>query len=114
MLTTALAVTWYLFAQLAINYPDLSAVLLAYGPLGVFCVYFMVRDERRDKSFRETMHDNTDRTTKALGEVSHKLNGLSRALIFNAATNAPNGIKEMAQKELERMDSSRRQDGGSE
>lgn len=111
MLTVAMLVSWYALAQLAINYPDLSAIFLAYGPLGVFCVYFMVRDERRDKSFRETMHDNTDRTTKALEAVSHKLNGLSRALIFNAATNAPNGIKEMAQKELERMDSSRRQDG---
>lgn len=80
--------------------PTAGEMLTIYGPLGIICGWLMWRDERRDKTLREI---NTAQVS-ALGQVAHKLNGLSRALIFNAATHAPNGIKELAQKELEEME----------
>lgn len=93
------ALTGVIFAQTHPT-PDLIGALLTYGPLGIICAWLMWRDERRDKSMREAAEKNVT----ALGQVAHKLNGLSRALIFNAATHAPNGIKELAQKELAEME----------
>lgn len=88
---------WIPVAQVAV--PD-HQLLTVWGPLGIFCGWFMWRDTARDKLLREI----ADKNISALAQVAHKLNGLSRALIFNAATHAPNGIKELAQKELEEME----------
>lgn len=90
--------SWGLLAQSVP--PSAMELLTIYGPLGVICGWLMWRDERRDKTLREI----NSAQIEALGTVAHKMNGLSRALIFNAATHAPNGIKELAQKELEEME----------
>lgn len=89
---------WGLLAQT--QPPSAGELLTIYGPLGIICGWLMWRDERRDRTLREI---NTAQVG-ALSQVAHKLNGLSRALIFNAATHAPNGIKELAQKELAEME----------
>lgn len=90
--------SWGMLAQ-AVP-PSTTELLTIYGPLGVICAWLMWRDERRDKTLREI----NEKQISALGTVAHKMNGLSRALIFNAATHAPTGIKELAQKELEEME----------
>lgn len=97
MKLAVLASLWVPFAQTAL--PDHN-LLTVWGPLGVICAWLMWRDERRDKIIRES----ADKNVVAMERVAHKLNGLSRALIFNAATHAPNGIKELAEKELAEMD----------
>jgi len=75
-------------------------IILNYGAIGLICMWLMFRDERRDKLMREMNRE----TTSAINNLAHKFNGLTRALIFNAATYAPNGVKEMAQAELEKME----------
>ena len=90
--------SWGLLAQGAP--PSAMELLTIYGPLGIICGWLMWRDERRDKTLREI----NEKQVNALGSVAHKMNGLSRALIFNAATHAPTGIKELAQKELAEME----------
>jgi len=92
-----LASLWVPIAQTQL--PDHN-LLTVWGPLGVICAWLMWRDERRDKIIRES----ADKNVVAMERVAHKLNGLSRALIFNAATHASPGLKELAEKELAEMD----------
>ena len=75
-------------------------IILNYGAIGLICAWLMIRDERKDKLMREMNKE----TATAITGLAHKFNGLTRALIFNAATYAPNGVKEMAQAELEKME----------
>ena len=93
-----LFMAWGLLSQTPA--PSAGELLTIYGPLGIICGWLMWRDERRDRTLREI----NERQVNALGAVAHKMNGLSRALIFNAATHAPSGIKELAQKELAEME----------
>jgi len=74
--------------------------LVNYGAIGFICAWLIYRDERKDR----LMRDMNRETTTAINNLAHKFNGLTRALIFNAATYAPNGIREMAQAELEKME----------
>lgn len=59
----------YAFAFLAtIELAGLQTSLLTYGPLGVICIWLMLRDEKRDQSIRD---------------LSHRINGLSKALLLD-------------------------------
>lgn len=97
MKVAILAAVWVPFAQTIPNHD----LLTVWGPLGIICGWLMWRDERRDRLMREIASKNVD----AMEKVAHKLNGLSRALVFSAATHAQNGdLKELAERELADME----------
>lgn len=82
-------------------------VVFGYGPLGVSCWWLsrLVEKMREELAGRDALlREITDKNVQALKDLTHKISGLSRGLIYNAATHGPHGVKEMAQKELERME----------
>lgn len=94
-----------LIAQFAAeNWPTL---LFAYGPLGGISWWLSRQVEKllgelreRDKLVREI----SDQHVKAMEIVSHKLSGISRALVYNAATHGPESIRRLAEDEIKKWD----------
>ena len=85
-------------AQIAQTALDLTAaypVLLAYGPMGVFCMYFMWRGEKLIVEIRT---------------LGHRFKGLEMALLMEAVSreNCPQIIKHYANGELDKMANSRK------
>lgn len=95
-----------------------AGLLFGYGPLGFICWWLtrlvdrMRRDNLaaeiarraevadRDKLLREV----TSKHTVALADATHKISGLSKALVYNAATHGTGAVKAMAQREVDRWD----------
>lgn len=69
--------------------------LALWGPMSIICGWMIWRDERR-----AVQHD---RLRDGIGDIVHQLKGLNRNLLYQAATFGPPGIKDVAQKELERI-----------
>lgn len=77
--------------------PDLEAALYVYGPLGIFCLYFMYRDEKREKAaIAQALLIQTEIRT-----LSHRINGISKALILDVLSR--NNLGETARRMGEEM-----------
>ena len=85
------------FAAVALGQVDAvaSPALAVYGPLGVICGWLMIRDERR-------ANDN-EKLRETIGDVAHQMKGLNRNMLYVTATHGPDGLREVARKELERI-----------
>lgn len=102
-----------LFAQVAsAATANWDALLFGWGPLGGISWWLArqneklrkentaaqdsmrVREEARDKLIRETFH-----------HMGREFSQLSRALIYNAAVHGHGTVKDMAERELARIDS---------
>lgn len=73
---------------------SISQILAGYGPLGAFCWWLtrLVDKQRRDnQQWQKTVQDN-----------SHKVSGMSLALMMNAATYGPEQIRLLAEKEIKK------------
>lgn len=94
-----------LFAQIVVdNWPTM---LFGYGPLGGISWWLARQVEKLTVELRKRdiiVREITDKHADAMKVVAHKLSGMSRALIYNAATHGPDNIKILAHKELQRMD----------
>ena len=77
--------------------PDLEAALYVYGPLGIFCLYFMYRDEKREKSIATA----TGATQSEIRALSHRINGMSKALILDVLSRP--GLGDTARRMGEEM-----------
>lgn len=75
-----------------------QTLLLGYGPLGaaVWWLSRMVEKQRRDHEKQQNAF------VAAVKEHSHKISGMSIALIFNAATYGPENIRALANLELQK------------
>lgn len=95
-------------AQVEATVPGgISAVLFGYGPLGAFCWWLtrLVDRLRRELAQRdELLREVTDKHVAALANATHKISGLSRALVYNAATHGPDGVRKLAQREIDRWE----------
>lgn len=72
-----------------------GSTLAIYGPMGVICAWLMLRDEKRATQ--------ADKLRDEIGSVAHQMKGLNRNLLYVTATHGPSPLREVAQKELERM-----------
>lgn len=101
----------------ATNIAPLCAVVLAqyappesglqvYGPIGIICLWLMWRDERTRKESAR-IHDGTRVDNEKLREefrgFTHQLKGLNRNMLYVVATHGPEGLRQVASKELERQ-----------
>lgn len=96
----------------------LNVVLFGYGPLGAFCWWLtrlverMRRDgeaekiaQREELAARDALlREITAAHTEAMGAATHKIAGLSRALVYQAATLGTGSVKAMAQREVDRWE----------
>lgn len=86
------------FAQAAVTH-DYGSALLTYGPLGIICAYLLYRDERRDKAAGE----RSELTNEELRKLSHRLSGMSKALIVDVlARSIDEHTRKIAQDLLEK------------
>lgn len=69
---------------------DYAGALFSYGPLGIFCLWFMFREEKRDKKI-ENLGRSVDFLTRSI---------LLATLQNDAATQA---VKQQAQSILDQM-----------
>lgn len=86
--------------------------LAIYGPMGVICLWLMYRDERRSqevKNEKEGLYakaevDRQDNTKlrDEIGKVAHQMKGLNRNLLYITATHGPDGLRQVAERELRR------------
>ncbi len=102
-----------------------TGLLFGYGPLGFICWWLtrLVDRMRRENLAAETarreevaardrlLREVTDKHTTALADATHKIAGLSRALVYNAAAHGSGAIQRLAQKEVDRWDRSAREGG---
>ncbi len=95
-----------------------AGLLFGYGPLGFICWWLTRLVDRmrreniaaeiarraevadRDELLREVTQKHTD----ALADATHKISGLSRALVYNAAAHGSGAIQRLAQKEVDRWE----------
>ncbi len=95
-----------------------TGLLFGYGPLGFICWWLTRLVDRmrreniaaeiarrtelaeRDKLLREVTEKHTD----ALANATHKISGLSRALVYNAAAHGTGAVQKLAQREVDRWD----------
>lgn len=87
-----------LIAQVATEMP----ALYTYGPLGIFCGYFMWRDERRssESKVRDERASTDNRT------LAHRIDGLTKALLVDMTERDSSGIhtKKYARDEIAKID----------
>lgn len=76
---------------------DWSSGLIIYGPLGIICLWFMWRDDQRDKLLKEM---STTSNAEIRG-LSHRISGLSKALMLDVV--AREGVGERTRKIAEDM-----------
>lgn len=69
--------------------------LALWGPMSIVCGWMIWRDERR-----AVQHD---RLRDGISDIVHQLKGLNRNLLYQAAAFGPPGIKDVAEKELQRV-----------
>lgn len=88
--------------------PEVPAGLAVYGPMGVICLWLMLRTERdrKDSQAREDAmrKDNAGLRDEIRG-VAHQMKGLNRNLLYVTATHGPAGLREVAERELEKYNS---------
>lgn len=86
-----------LLAQLATE----NSALYTYGPLGIFCAFFMWREVKREA--------HLERDREAIREgfeaINHTIRGLSKAMWTDLANRSDPGsyIREEAKRTIERM-----------
>ena len=80
--------------------------LEVYGPMGVICLWLMYRDEKRAKETEERrgvdLKEN-EKTRDEIRSVAHQMKGLNRNLLYITATHGPAGLRDVAERELERI-----------
>lgn len=83
-----------------------ETIILGSGPLGGIAWWLSRKVEQLLKALEERdslIREVAEKNAKAMELVAHRLAGMSRALIYNAATHGPRDIQLLAQKELDRM-----------
>lgn len=97
-----------------------EAGLVIYGPLGIGWIgmaYYinkltalhkeredrlMSASDERDSKFQEIMHEQAE----AYKSMAHKISGVSKGMVFIAATYGDAALKALAQAELAKMEAS--------
>ena len=81
-----------IIAQIASEIANASSPLYTYGPLGVFCAYFMWRGEGFGREIRT---------------LSHRIDGLTRAMLVDALSRENIGpmARKFAQEMLAKIES---------
>lgn len=71
--------------------PSILALLVAYGPMGIVLAWFLIRFERLPKAF---------------ATLSHRIDGLTRAMLLDVASreNCGNGSKRIANEMLAKIE----------
>lgn len=85
-----------------------ATVAFGYGPLGIFCWWLtrLVERQRREITAKDQLvRDAIEKHVEAMGMHAHKIDSLTRGLVYNAATYGPPGVRELAQAEVARWDS---------
>ena len=91
------------FAQVL---PSDASKLSIYGPMGLICFWLMWRDERQMKAsakMHEGMREDNSKLREEFQGFTHQLKGLNRNLLYQTATHGPAGLRDVAEKELERI-----------
>ena len=86
--------------------PTDATKLSVYGPLGLICLWLMWRDERQLKAnskIHEGVRDDNAKLREEFRNYTHQLKGLNRNLLYVTATHGPAGLRDVAEKELERI-----------
>ena len=80
--------------------------LTVYGPIGIICLWLMWREERsradNAKVHEGARQDNAQLRDEIRG-VAHQMKGLNRNLLYVTATHGPAGLRDVAERELERI-----------
>ena len=101
----------YFIPILAVAASDLGGAphgLEVYGPIGVMCIYLLYREEKTRKDAREereAYHSENAKMREELRSLVHQVRNLNRNILFMASTHAPEGVRELAAKELNRVNS---------
>lgn len=95
-----------------------AGIFFGYGPLGAFC-WWMTRlvermrregsaaaiAQRAELAARDALiREVTAAHVEALANATHKISGLSRALVYQAATSGTGTVQRLAQREVERWE----------
>lgn len=87
---------------------DAPAGLTVYGPMGIICIWLMVRTERdrKDAQAREdVMRNDNAKLREEIRGIVHQMKGLNRNLLYVTATHGPEGLRQVASRELEKYNS---------
>lgn len=84
-----------MLALLIAQLDESGSKLTVYGPMGIICLWLMYRDEKRSKE--------GEKLRESIEKVAHQMKGLNRNLLYQAASHGPAGLREVAQRELERV-----------
>lgn len=81
--------------------------LSVYGPMGIICLWLMWRDEKTRKEsskVHEAVREDNGKLREEFRAITHQMKGLNRNLLYVTATHGSPGLKEVAQRELERIE----------
>jgi hypothetical protein len=76
-----------------------------YGPIGLVCLLLVYREEKTRaemKEERDAVRKDNALLREEIRSVAHQMKNLNRNLLYTAATSGPDGIRHLAEKELER------------
>lgn len=80
--------------------------LAIYGPMGVICLWLMYREEKsRDDISKEKdliRADNAGLRDEIRG-LAHQIKVVNRNLLYVTASHGPEGLRQVAQRELDQM-----------
>ena len=101
-----------MFALAMAQISGVNTKLEVYGPMGIICLWLMYRDEKRAKEAqtgKDLDRKENEKTREEIRNVAHQMKGVSRGLLFVTATHGPAGLREVAEKELERINAQQTQ-----
>lgn len=79
-----------------------TALLVGYGPLGVFCVWFMFRVEKLITAVNQSPAE----FQKSLQTLSHRIDGITRAMLLEVASREGGNVrsKQLANEMLAKIE----------
>lgn len=93
---------------LAVILADIGGIpsgLATYGPIGLVCILLVYREEKTRaemKEEREAIRQDNAKLRDEIRSMTHQIRNLNRNILYQAATSGPDGIRHLAEKELER------------
>lgn len=74
-----------------------ASALSVYGPLGIICAWLVWRDEKRAAQ--------GEKLREAIEGVAHEMRGVNLNFLMVQASHGPEGLRALAQAELQRKQS---------
>lgn len=80
--------------------------LSVYGPIGLVCLLLVYREEKTRAEMKEertAIHQDNAKLREEIRALTHQTKNLNRNILFMASTHAPEGVRDLAEKELNRI-----------